>query len=124
MPKTKENKREFDRVTLTLSIIAVIAIATIGTFLLKMEQVDKSRIIQPEQDVLYETQSEPQRETININTASKEELMLLNGIGESKAENIVTYRALHPFKTIQDITKVDGIGKKIYESIADKICVE
>ena len=62
---------------------------------------------------------------ININTASKEELMTLDGIGEKKAGWIIEYRELHgSFQTIQDIMKVSGIGKKTFESLKDYICVE
>ncbi len=62
---------------------------------------------------------------ININTASKEELITLDGIGEKKAGWIIEYRELHgSFQTIQDIMKVSGIGKKTFESLKDYICVE
>ena len=61
---------------------------------------------------------------ININTASKEELMTLDGIGEKKAGWIIEYRELHgSFQTVQDIMKVSGIGKKTFESLKDYICV-
>lgn len=55
---------------------------------------------------------------ININTASVEQLMTLPGIGETYARRIVEYRTLNgPFKTISDITKVEGIGTKRFEAI-------
>ena len=61
---------------------------------------------------------------ININTASAEELMNLPGIGEVYAKRIVEYRTTNgAFKTISDITKVDGIGKKRFEAIMDLISV-
>lgn len=61
---------------------------------------------------------------ININTASKEELMTLPGIGESKANSIITYREQNGnFKTIEDITKVSGIGESMYEKIKDHITI-
>lgn len=49
---------------------------------------------------------------VNINTASSEELAAgLKGVGESKANAIVVYREEHgSFKTLQDLTKVKGIG--------------
>lgn len=59
---------------------------------------------------------------ISINTASKTELMRLNGIGESKAEAIISYRKLNGnFQSIEDLMKVKGIGEKIFAKIKDNI---
>ena len=55
---------------------------------------------------------------ININTATKEELMTIKGIGESKADSIIKYREENGnFKTIEDIKNIEGIGDKLYETI-------
>ncbi|WP_300260480.1 ComEA family DNA-binding protein [Clostridium sp.] len=62
---------------------------------------------------------------ININTASKETLMTLNGIGESKAQAIIDYREESGgFKSVDDITNVSGIGEKTLEKIKDKISIK
>lgn len=61
---------------------------------------------------------------IDINTASKQELMSLDGIGEKKAEAIIEYRSKNKFTTKEDITKVKGISKKILNKIEDKISVD
>lgn len=59
---------------------------------------------------------------ININTASKEELMTLKGIGESKALAIIQYREEHGlFNSIEDIKKIKGIGEKMFDKIKDFI---
>ena len=59
---------------------------------------------------------------VNINTASKEELMTLTGIGESKALDIISYRDNNGlFNDISDITKVSGIGDSLYAKIKDFI---
>lgn len=59
---------------------------------------------------------------ININTATKEELMTLTGIGESKANDIIKYRETNgPFKTIEDLTKVNGIGESTLANIKENI---
>lgn len=58
---------------------------------------------------------------ININTASKEELMTLNGIGEAKAELIIEYRENKKFESIEEIKEVSGISESIYEKIKDFI---
>ena len=53
--------------------------------------------------------------SVNINTASLEELTSLKGVGKKKASAIVEYRKQHCFKTIEDIVKVKGLGKKFLE---------
>lgn len=61
---------------------------------------------------------------ININTASAAELEQLPGIGEATAAKIVADRnANGPFKTVEDLKRVSGIGDKKYEALADLICV-
>lgn len=55
---------------------------------------------------------------ININTATKEQLQQIKGIGESKAENIIKHREINGnFEKIEDIMNVDGIGESLYEQI-------
>lgn len=62
---------------------------------------------------------------ININKASVEELMTISGIGKTKAESIVSYRNENgKFLTIEDITKVSGIGDSTFNKIKDKISVK
>lgn len=61
---------------------------------------------------------------ININTASREELMTLNGIGESKAADIIRYRQEHGgFKSIEEIMKIPGIKDGAFQKIKDEITV-
>ncbi|ELC8442013.1 ComEA family DNA-binding protein [Clostridium perfringens] len=70
-------------------------------------------------------ESSEENSTININTASKEALMTLNGIGESKAQAIIDYREeIGGFKSIDDIKNISGIGEKTLEKIKDKISIK
>ncbi len=61
---------------------------------------------------------------ININTASINELQILNGIGEKRAMAIVEYRNENGnFETIEQIIEVDGITEKIFVGIRNEITV-
>ena len=61
---------------------------------------------------------------ININTAAKEELMTLSGIGASKAESILKYRQEHGnFQSIEDLKKIEGIKDGVFNKIKDDITV-
>lgn len=61
---------------------------------------------------------------ININTASKEELKSLPGIGDAKADSIISYRdANGGFQVIEDMMKIEGIKEGVFNKIKDKIIV-
>lgn len=69
-------------------------------------------------------QSETSDGRVNINTATKEQLMELPGIGNAKAESIIRYRESNGnFKDIQDIKNVSGIGDSIFRQIEEWIIV-
>lgn len=62
---------------------------------------------------------------INLNTATKAELLSLSGIGESRAEAIIAYRETSGgFSKIEDLKKVDGIKDGIFQKIREQITVE
>lgn len=63
-----------------------------------------------------------QKEVVNINTASLEELIVLESLGIKKAQSIIEYRTINgPFKTVEDIMKVNGIGESTFEKIKEFI---
>lgn len=62
---------------------------------------------------------------ININTAPKELLVTLNGVGDKTADSIIEYRnAVSGFKSIEEIKNISGIGEKKFDEIKDNICIE
>ena len=63
------------------------------------------------------------KDKININKASKEELMTLPNIGDKRADSILEYRESNTFETIEDIKNVNGIGEKFYQALKDLITV-
>jgi competence protein ComEA len=73
-----------------------------------------------EQDFEDDNTSDSTQTCININTATLDELVTLNGVGESTAQKIIDAR---PFETIEDILNVAGIGDATFEKFKHDICV-
>ena len=65
-----------------------------------------------------------QQGKIDLNRATKEELMTVTGIGPATAENILAYREEHgPFKTVDGLLQVNRIGEKTLDKIRDSFIV-
>lgn len=63
-------------------------------------------------------------EMININTADKEALMTINGVGEKRAEAIIVWREQNgPFKSVDDLASVSGIGQSIIDQNRESLTV-
>ena len=61
---------------------------------------------------------------VNINTAGKEELMTLTGIGEAKAQSILDYRVEHgKFGSIEDLMLIEGIKEGVFNKIKEDIMI-
>jgi competence protein ComEA len=90
------------------------------------ESVDSEYIRAPEQTLWGNTAEDSGPDAasmVNINSASREQLMTLPGIGEVTADAIIEYREQNPFARIEDIMNVSGIGEAKFNSIRDFICV-
>ncbi len=62
---------------------------------------------------------------VSLNRASKEELMTLPGIGESKADSILEYREAHGgFQTIEELMNIPGIKEGVFQKIQDCVMLE
>ncbi len=95
----------------------------------KLEDSDKIEIPKKNSQIDSTNEDEEIEESdnsgnlININTASKDELKTLKGVGDTLAQNIIDYRKNNKFYSIEDILNVNGIGQSKYEQIKEYICV-
>lgn len=95
----------------------------------EIEKQVQEKCIQKDEDALKNDACIYSKETtevtgkININTATKEELMTLKGIGESKALDIIKYREKKKFENIEELKEVSGIGEALFAKIKENITV-
>ena len=63
-------------------------------------------------------------QSVNINTADKETLMSIKGVGEKRAEAIIAWREQYgPFKTVEQLSEVQGVGKAIVDDNRESLTV-
>jgi competence protein ComEA len=60
---------------------------------------------------------------IDLNTATVEQLDTLPGVGEVTANRIIAYRSAHPFRTVEDLRQVPGIGDRRFDTLKDLVTV-
>ena len=102
--------------------------AASGTWLNLAEPVSDGQKIEVPSEMeaaeLEKVQQEAQSGLVNLNTASAEELMTLTGIGESKAEAILSYREEHGgFEKPEELMEIPGIKEGVFEKIRDQVTV-
>jgi competence protein ComEA len=72
-----------------------------------------------------DAKSQGKAQKVNLNEASKAELMKLDGVGAGAADRIIAYREAHgPFKRVQDLEKVEKVGKMVLEKNAGRLAVK
>lgn len=111
----------FTKNEITTTVSNVITDTKCTTNIIKIEPTTSTTTTITNKTELIETTTV--NKLININTASKEELMTLTGIGSSKADAIIIYRTDNLFKVIEDIMNVSGIGESAFDKIKDFITV-
>ena len=110
------------KVIITLSAISVIFCGLIITFLL-LQQPPKEIINFSDFNKVTPAHINDEGK-LNINTATKEELQLLDGIGEALSQRIVEYRTQNgAFKSTDELLNISGIGPATLEQIAAYIYV-
>lgn len=95
-------------------------------------EVNLAQILEDEDQIHIPTAQEAEEQAaadeaaglVNINTATLEELCTLTGIGEAKAQSIISYREENGnFSSIEEIMNISGIKEGVYEKIKDQITV-
>ena len=88
------------------------------------EQSEPARNV-PSAEATDALQTDAAGSRLNLNTATREELIALPGIGEVLANRILTYRAENgPFRTATELMNVSGIGEKTFAGLRNLIYVE
>lgn len=91
----------------------------------KIGEAEKIKSIQSNTNSSAISNSDKSIAIVNINTANKEELKTLTGIGDSKADAIIKYREENGgFKSVEELMKVSGIGEKTLEKFFDKVDIK
>ncbi len=89
---------------------------------------DGMQIVVPSQEEFLNTKAYEQKVQdgkVNLNTAQRQELCTLSGIGEAKAEAILAYRnEIGGFSSIEQLKNVAGIGESLFERIKESIYIE
>lgn len=83
---------------------------------------DDDIVIEKDVEKTDESEIDNSNNKVSLNSATKEQLMTIKGIGESKAEDIINYRQENgEFKSIEDIKNVKGIGDALFDKIKEYI---
>ena len=112
-------KKELTTTSKTTKIIEVSTTPSVCN----CETIEINNCIEKEENTSANEESKTSNDKININTATKDELMSLNSIGESKALAIIEYRKNKLFEKIEDIMNVSGLGESIFNKIKDSITI-
>ena len=87
----------------------------------KVEQIDGTR--QGEETTGNSNDASGSNGKININTASGSQLQEITGVGPATAEKIISYRQKTPFKNIEELKNVNGIGDKTFEKMKEQVTI-
>ena len=116
--KAERKQLAFIGAVLAVGVISIFGYAYFSARNINIYNVQSTVYVVPETYV-------PEEQRININTASADELMTLEGIGETLAERIIEYRELNGrFESIYDLTMIEGISDSRIEKLKPYIKTE
>ncbi len=120
----KDNKQFSDSVQKAFVLtVMVIALIFIMAFTLFKDSADVNIYSITVEKTVYNTV--PDSEKLDINTASKEDFMQLDGIGETISGRIIEYRNEHgSFKSTDELMNVNGITESLYKRIEQYIKIK
>ena len=120
--KENESKSLSERILVAIALLMAAGLVGYNAFFSKNAVEITENLVTSE--ALEQDEETKSSEIININTASSEELEKLSGVGKAMAKRIVEYRDTHGgFANKEEIMNVKGIGKKVFETIKNNICV-
>lgn len=100
-------------IILAVFLVVCIVIYVVSGYIGRAQYASHTPIVRPSL-----SDEIPEEQKININTATKEELMTVNGIGSVTADNIIEYREHNNgFLDVDELTEVHGIGEKSLEKM-------
>lgn len=120
----KDNKQFSDSVQKAFILtVMVIALIFIMAFTLFKDSADVNIYSITVEKTVYNTV--PDSEKLDINTASKDDFMQLDGIGETISGRIIEYRNEHgSFKSTDELMNVNGITESLYKRIEQYIKIK
>lgn len=127
---TKDEKKLFLFLVVLLLIGAIVfpyldSRRHVEVFTAGSEETTSGRIVAREGRPKSKERSTPPDSPLDLNEATQEELETLPGIGKSRAAAIIRYREAHGgFRSVGDLAKVSGIGKKIAEQASAFLVVQ
>lgn len=110
-------KAKYTLLALTAAFLLIITGIFIG------RQIPSAHKLTPSEDIT-DSESFSESVLIDINTAGKQELIMLPGIGETIAQRIIEYRNLHGnFRSVNDLLQIEGIGAGKLKAIEEYLTV-
>lgn len=115
------------KVRIKLTKTEIILLLLTAVFVLVIFAIHNSGVSDEPWQITTEKESDRtyEIEPVNVNTATEEELISVEGIGPTLAQRIIAYREEHgPFRTIEELDNVKGIGPALLENIRYLVCTE